>query len=178
MALRQGQCVGWVHDGAQLRRMVDDPAWDGFAMPLAPVNRIPWAVAVARDAADGPLGRFVTARLVAWQRTGMIADLGRRHGLAPAPFVREQHARWTARHADGGYVCTRAADGGIPDVLLMLMGSSTASVIGVNEIVGRANTIVTALGAPGLTAWIHAYVALWFIAAGAGMSALLRRGRG
>jgi polar amino acid transport system permease protein len=62
-------------------------------------------------------------------------------------------------------------------LLLLLMGSTTASVIGVPEIVGRANTIIAAVSDPSLVVWIYGYVALWFLVAGASVSILLRRAR-
>ncbi len=47
--------------------------------------------------------------------------------------------------------------------LIIFMASSTASVIGVDEIVGRANTVVAATQEPALIVWIYAYVWVWFL---------------
>lgn len=52
--------------------------------------------------------------------------------------------------------------------LIIFMASSTASVIGVQEIVSRANTVIAAVGEnnPEIMSFIYGYVALWFVSIG------------
>lgn len=50
--------------------------------------------------------------------------------------------------------------------LIIIMASATASVIGADEIVGRANTLIAAQGEDGLMIGIYLFVSLWFIATG------------
>lgn len=47
--------------------------------------------------------------------------------------------------------------------LIILMASSTASVIGVHEIVGRANTAIAVTRDPNFMLWIYLYVSMWFL---------------
>lgn len=47
--------------------------------------------------------------------------------------------------------------------LIIVMASSTASVIGVPEIVYRANTLIAATGDVGATPWVYGYAMLWFL---------------
>ncbi len=47
--------------------------------------------------------------------------------------------------------------------LIILMASSTASVIGVDEIVGRANTAIAVTRDPNIMLWVYLYVSLWFL---------------
>lgn len=47
--------------------------------------------------------------------------------------------------------------------LIIVMASSTASVIGVSEIVSRANTVIGATGRDDLMVWIYLYAMLWFL---------------
>ncbi|MDI6024971.1 hypothetical protein QBK99_01930 [Corticibacterium sp. UT-5YL-CI-8] len=47
--------------------------------------------------------------------------------------------------------------------LIIVMASSTASVIGVPEIVQRANTVIAAVGDPRATLWVYIYTMLWFL---------------
>lgn len=47
--------------------------------------------------------------------------------------------------------------------LIILMASSTASVIGVNELVGRANTAIAIIRDPSIMLWMYLYVAAWFL---------------
>ncbi len=49
-------------------------------------------------------------------------------------------------------------------LLIIIMSSSTASVIGVPEIVQRANTVIAAVGDPSAILWIYLYTMLWFLA--------------
>jgi His/Glu/Gln/Arg/opine family amino acid ABC transporter permease subunit len=55
--------------------------------------------------------------------------------------------------------------------LIILMASSTASVIGVHEIVGRANTAIAVTQDPNMMLWIYLYVAAWFL-----LSATIKNG--
>ena len=47
--------------------------------------------------------------------------------------------------------------------IIIVMASSTASVIGVPEIVQRANTVIAAVGNPQATLWVYSYAMLWFL---------------
>ncbi|SNX71097.1 amino acid ABC transporter membrane protein 2 (PAAT family) [Cereibacter ovatus] len=60
-------------------------------------------------------------------------------------------------------------------LLIILMASSTASVIGADEIVGRANRLIAQDQRPEFLLLTYGYVALWFIVAGLAASWLLRR---
>lgn len=57
--------------------------------------------------------------------------------------------------------------------LIIIMASSTASVIGVHEIVGRANTAIAVSRDTGFMLWIYLYVALWFLASSTVINGLL-----
>ncbi len=59
-------------------------------------------------------------------------------------------------------------------LLVVVMASATASVIGVDEIVSRANTVIAAVRDPSLMLWVYGYVALWFLLTGSLISALAR----
>jgi polar amino acid transport system permease protein len=47
--------------------------------------------------------------------------------------------------------------------LIIVMASSTGSVIGVSEIVSRANTVIGATGRDDLMVWVYLYAMLWFL---------------
>lgn len=47
-------------------------------------------------------------------------------------------------------------------LLIIIMTSSTASLIGVSEIVSRCNTVIAATGKSGMLVWIYLYAMLWF----------------
>ena len=54
--------------------------------------------------------------------------------------------------------------------LIVLMASSTASVIGVDEVVSRANRVIATDQRPVFLMVTYGYVALWFLAAGVAVS--------
>ncbi|MBK1662844.1 ABC transporter permease subunit, partial [Paracraurococcus ruber] len=47
--------------------------------------------------------------------------------------------------------------------LIIVMASSTASLIGVSEIVARANIVIGATGRDDLMVWVYLYAMLWFL---------------
>ena len=58
--------------------------------------------------------------------------------------------------------------------LIIVMASATASVIGVPELVHRAQTVIGAIDRPGFSFWIYLYAMIWFLAF-AGIVALAMR---
>lgn len=60
--------------------------------------------------------------------------------------------------------------GWIQYFLIILMASSTASVIGVDEVVGRANRVIAIDNSPGFLLLVYAYVCLWFLLTGQAIS--------
>lgn len=59
--------------------------------------------------------------------------------------------------------------------LIIIMASATASVIGADEIVGRANTVIAQQGDDAFLIMMYLYVSLWFIATGLVMTGLVKR---
>jgi ABC-type amino acid transport system permease subunit len=59
--------------------------------------------------------------------------------------------------------------------LIIIMASATASVIGADEIVGRANIVIASGSSPTFLLTTYVYVSLWFIATGLLVTTLGRR---
>lgn len=59
--------------------------------------------------------------------------------------------------------------------LIIIMASATASVIGADEIVGRANKIIAHDSDPAFLLLTYGYVSLWFLAAGLILTTLIDR---
>lgn len=57
---------------------------------------------------------------------------------------------------------------------IILMASSTASVIGVSELVSRCNTVISSVGSNDLKLWIYLYAMLWFFACSYPVQLLMR----
>jgi polar amino acid transport system permease protein len=60
-------------------------------------------------------------------------------------------------------------------LVIILMASSTASVIGVGELVSRCNTVIASVGHTELMLWIYLYGMLWFFACCWPINLLMRR---
>lgn len=61
--------------------------------------------------------------------------------------------------------------------VIIVMASSTASVIGVGELVSRCNTVIGAVGKPELMLWAYLYAMLWFFLACYPLTLAMRRVR-
>jgi ABC-type amino acid transport system permease subunit len=59
--------------------------------------------------------------------------------------------------------------------LIIIMASATASIIGADEIVGRANELITLQGGDGFLISMYLYVSIWFIASGLALSAIIAK---
>lgn len=82
-------------------------------------------------------------------------------------FSSDQILRYFRDRAEGaGYAILMFVVAWTQYFLVIAMASSTASVIGVDEIVSRANTVITALRQPEIMLWMYLYVAIWFLAFG------------
>jgi polar amino acid transport system permease protein len=46
--------------------------------------------------------------------------------------------------------------------VIIVMASSTASVIGVSELVSRCNTVINATGRTDMMLWVYLYAMAWF----------------
>jgi polar amino acid transport system permease protein len=62
--------------------------------------------------------------------------------------------------------------------VVIVMASSTASVIGVDELLSRCNTVVAAVDNPGLMLWIYLYAMLWFFGCCYPLYLVMRRVKG
>ncbi|MEP4958812.1 MAG: hypothetical protein ABJU19_05780 [Roseobacter sp.] len=58
--------------------------------------------------------------------------------------------------------------------LIIIMASATASIIGADEIVGRANTLIATQGENGLMIGVYLYVSAWFILTGLVLTSLIK----
>ena len=96
-------------------------------------------------------------------------------GIAVAGYVSD--TALAARHA--------LRRGDMPEALLFLpswtsyfmiivMASSTASVIGVPEVVHRSETVIGAIDRPGFSFWIYLYAMSWFLVFGGVITLFMR----
>jgi len=96
--------------------------------------------------------------------------------IAVVGFVSDNLAEALRRWRAGDHV---AAVMFVPNwtayLVIILMASSTASVIGVGELVSRCNTVIASVGNDDLMLWIYLYAMLWFFTCCAVVQMAMRR---
>lgn len=78
------------------------------------------------------------------------------------------------RHAQIGGAAETFAVAWMQYFLIVIMASATASVIGADEIVGRANNLISRVDDPYFMLVVYLYVSVWFLAVGMIFSGLLK----
>lgn len=114
LALRSGRCIGWLYDDIAIRNLMAEAEWSGYRMPLPSVVATPWAIALPRWDRGSALERIVSDAVADWHRTGLLTATMERWNVPPGDYLTDMRALWTARQADGSYLCERQADGNWP----------------------------------------------------------------
>ena len=90
-------------------------------------------------------------------------------------FASDQSRGYFAqRHAGTSGAAETFAIAWLQYFLIIIMASATASVIGADEIVGRANTLIAAESRDGFLLQIYLFVSLWFLATGLVFSVIVK----
>lgn len=114
LALREGQCIGFLYDDTAIAGDLRQPEWQDYAMPLPALLLSPWAIAIPQGEEDGELDRLIGDAVADWHRSGFLVALEQKWQLKPSAFVRQAHELWSAKGPDGAYTCARAGDGRWP----------------------------------------------------------------
>ena len=107
LALRNGHCIGWLYDEVNLLNALAGGEWDGYHVSLPTRFVSPWAVAIAKEEAGGPLDRLLGDTLAAWHRNGFLQELEKRWGLPPSPYLRRARSIWQETDEAGDLLCQR-----------------------------------------------------------------------
>ena len=88
-ALLDGRCVGFVYDDVVLVwKKAQDKKWDGFDVVMlnewAPV---PWGVAVKIEEVNGPFGKFMSATIADWLKSGTLVALEKKWVGGNTPWL-------------------------------------------------------------------------------------------
>jgi polar amino acid transport system substrate-binding protein len=62
-------------------------------MPLPSIMPDPWGLAVPLPERNKAYGRFMSGMVYEWHRSGKLAELEKKWGLPPSPFVAEMHQK-------------------------------------------------------------------------------------
>jgi polar amino acid transport system substrate-binding protein len=77
-ALLNGQCVGFVYDDVLLiyKKKSDPQKWENFdVVQLTEFDPQPWGVAVKLEDKDSAYGKFISATLADWLKSGTLLSL-------------------------------------------------------------------------------------------------------
>lgn len=93
-ALSNGSCVGLVYDNTWIEsQLASEPAWADYEMPFVTEQLQPWAIAVPLDELNGPYGQKISQIITDWHKSGYLIAANAAQGIAPSPFLEEQHEK-------------------------------------------------------------------------------------
>ena len=91
-ALRDGQCEGMAYDDSALAARLTEADWSAdFRLALAPLQVIPWAVALRRD--DDASRSLVNPVIAEMEQSGFVVALEAKWRLPPSAYARERMER-------------------------------------------------------------------------------------
>ncbi len=149
LAVRDKRCIGYLYDNTALAADVAKPEWAGYKLPLPAALVTPWAIALPSGEDGTDFAALVSDAVIDWHRSGFLIAREKAWGIAPARFLQDAHARWSARDADGNYACRRIAGAAItadcrnPVFLAQAeMGSLRRFSIALEELTGLDITLI------------------------------------
>jgi polar amino acid transport system substrate-binding protein len=109
-AILDGRCVGWIYDdSAFIPRKQNEPAkWADYDIATPVVANVPWGTAVRLEDKDAPIGKALSAAIIEWHKSGLIAELEKKWGVPQTQWVLDMQKKCIA----GDKVCDDVLDSG------------------------------------------------------------------
>lgn len=114
LALRDGQCMGYLYDSTAVQSDLLRPEWAGYKAPLPPAMVAPWALAIARRDRGTELEQALSDAVADWHRDGFLLAREKAWKLPASRFLLDAQALWTSNGDDGKPLCRRGPDGQWP----------------------------------------------------------------
>ncbi|SHN16447.1 polar amino acid transport system substrate-binding protein [Duganella sacchari] len=114
LALRDGQCAGFLYATAALANTVQLPEWQGYRMTLPNALVTPMAIFIPRNEQGGALDVALGDILADLHRTGWLLAASQRWGITSTGWLHTQQTLFLERDEQGQYLCTRNAAGRWP----------------------------------------------------------------
>lgn len=107
-AVLDQRCVGWLYDdSAFIPRKVNEPEkWADYAIATPVVADVPWGAAVRKDEINDPIGQELSAAIIDWHKSGMIAELEEKWGIPQTQWVLSMQQKCLA----GDKICDAVRD--------------------------------------------------------------------
>ncbi|MCV2867486.1 transporter substrate-binding domain-containing protein [Defluviimonas sp. WL0002] len=91
-ALTNGSCVAFLYDNTWIEsQLASDPQWADYEMPFVTEDPQAWSIAVPLEDLDQPYGQLMSEIVTDWHKTGYLIERNAANGIAPSPFLQEQH---------------------------------------------------------------------------------------
>jgi len=91
LALKNGDCVGYLYDQTFIVGKLSDDEWKGgYEMVLPGIMETPWAMAVKPGEAG--LQKFMEDITKEWMKSGRIVDLEKKWNVPPTDYAKRMHA--------------------------------------------------------------------------------------
>jgi polar amino acid transport system substrate-binding protein len=94
VALQQGNCVGWVYDDTAFAERLADPKWAGFEMKLPSIMEEPWGLAVALPEREQAWGKFMSALVTDWHKSGALIAMEAKWKIPASAFLKNMHEKY------------------------------------------------------------------------------------
>ena len=89
LALKGGDCIGYVYDQTFVVGKLSDPDWAGYHMPLPGILETPWAAAVKLGEAN--FQKTMEDIHKGWFKSGLIVDLEKKWNVPPTDYAKRMH---------------------------------------------------------------------------------------
>ncbi|GJI95565.1 hypothetical protein RugamoR57_22830 [Duganella caerulea] len=134
LALRDGQCSGFLYATAALFNTSQLPDWRGYTMPLPNALVTPMAIFISRSERGGELDLALGNIVAELHRTGWLLEANRKWGIASTSWLKAQQALWSDRGPDGLYKCVRNSSGNWIAACRSAENVSSAEVAGLQAV--------------------------------------------
>ena len=114
LALRDGQCKGYLFDNTAIQSDLAKPEWAGYKAPLPPAMVAPWAIAVAKREQGTELEWALGDAVADWHRTGFLLAREKAWKLPETKFLNDTQKLWTSVGSDAQPMCAREPSGQWP----------------------------------------------------------------
>ncbi|WP_281967035.1 transporter substrate-binding domain-containing protein [Roseovarius nanhaiticus] len=91
-ALQNGSCIAFLYDNTWIEsQLSSDDQWAEYEMPFETEDPQAWAIAVPLEDLDTAYGQKMSEIVTDWHKSGYLIERNEANGIAPSPFLQEQH---------------------------------------------------------------------------------------
>ena len=111
LALRDGQCSGFLYTNGALENTRKLPEWAGYTMPLPNALITSMAIFIRSDEKGSELDLALGDLMAELHRNGWMLENGKKWGLASTTWLTKEQAICSARNNQGQLECARNKNG-------------------------------------------------------------------